>query len=125
MDRRRYVKLASAIPLLAILGGCTDFLDEAEQASGLAPDPQVVDAEVDQGFIDGLTGSATVHVVVQNDGAEGDVRIEIVQQRADGQTVVDRTTSIVFMREDERRQESIDVEVGENAERYTVNAEPV
>ena len=102
-----------AVGGIASLAGCTQLL---------GPDPTIESVESDRSLSDSFTGSIDVEFVVENDGRSGDVEITISFEDDDG-TVVGRETHELTMDSDERRRETVSVDVPEDAAVYTVEAD--
>lgn len=111
MERRNY--LAGVVVATVPFAGCGGIL---------GPDPEVVNADAGQSFTGALTGSVDIQVEVVNNGQSGDVELEVVFEDGGG-AVVGRETHVITMDEDERRRESISVNMPDGAERYRVEAE--
>lgn len=110
MQRRTY--LAGIAASTIAFSGCSGLI---------GPDPVVTDATAEQSFAGALTGSGEIEVTLVNEGRSGDVEIEIVFEDGAG-TVVGRETHVITMDEDERRRETITVDIPEGTESYRVEA---
>jgi len=111
MQRRNY--LTGVAVATVPFAGCAGIL---------GPDPEIVSADADQSLSGALTGSVEIQVEVVNNGRSGDVELEVVLEDGSG-AVVGRETHVITMDEDERRRESISVNMPDGAERYRVEAE--
>jgi hypothetical protein len=113
MHTRRAVVGGLGAALLTATAGCSALS---------SPDPSVVDTEIDGG-IDALFGDTDVFVIVQNDGAAGDV--EVVLELLDGEgTVLLDETQTTDMESDERKRVTFSVDVPEGTEEIEATASP-
>ena len=120
MHRRQFLALGG-LTIAISTAGCVD--EVLDSIPGTGPDPVVLDSEANRGLLDGLTGSATIYILLRNEGSSGDVRVEVVQTRGDRTTVTDRTSRIFYLDEAEQRQVSIDISIATGTEAYRVEAE--
>ncbi|MFB6101403.1 MAG: hypothetical protein ABEJ73_02430 [Haloplanus sp.] len=87
-----------------------------------SPEPTVVDTELDGG-IDALIGETDVHVVVQNDGAAGDVEVTLELLDGEGTVLLDESRTVAF-EADERKRVTFTVDVPEDTEAVEASANP-
>jgi len=111
MPSRRTVVGSLGLTLAVGTAGCSALA---------SPDPTVVDTEVDGG-IDALFGETDVYVTVQNDGAAGDVLVEIAILDDQGTILYDDSKTVEFGA-DERRRVTFSVDVPEDAEEIEATA---
>ena len=114
---RRTVLVSGSAALTAAVAGC----NEVKKLLG-GPDPEVVDVQSNQGFSGALSGEVTISVLVANEGGSGDVRVEVVLQDSNGNTL-DRIEKIVEIQENEQRRVDFRVEPPRGAERFEATAE--
>lgn len=113
MPTRRAVVGGFGLALATGLAGCSAL-------SG--PDPTVVETEVDEG-IDALIGDTDIFVVVQNDGAAGDVEVTLELLDGEGTVLLDETQT-TDMEADERKRVTFSVDVPEGTEDVRASASP-
>ncbi|GAB6860870.1 hypothetical protein ACFR97_00325 [Haloplanus litoreus] len=113
MYTRRAVVGGLGVALLTGTAGCSAFA---------SPDPSVVETEVDSG-IDSLIGDTDVFVVVQNDGAAGDVDVTLKLLDGEGTVLLDETQTVAF-EADERKRVTFSVDVPEGTEEIEATASP-
>ena len=112
MRRRTVLKGATGATIIGI-AGC---------AGVTGPDPRVVDAEAEAGFLDAIAGQAEIQVTVVNRGSSGRVQV-YVEIYDSSDTMLGRYGEEVYMEEDERRRVDIRVEAGGDAEYFEAHAE--
>jgi len=100
----------------AVVGGVgLAFVTGTAGCSALSgPDPTVVETEVDEG-IDALIGDTDIFVVVQNDGAAGEVEVTLELLDGEGTVLLDETQT-TDMEADERKRVTFSVDVPEGTE---------
>jgi hypothetical protein len=104
MDRRKFLATTAAATAVG-LAGCS------------TPEPTVEDVSADGQLI----GSTEIRVVVRNSGAAGEVDI-VIKTYDDKDTVLDEFERQVAMKEGERREETFEVEINDEAERVGAEA---
>ncbi|WP_251342248.1 hypothetical protein [Haloplanus halophilus] len=111
MHTRRTVVGGLGVALLTGIAGCGALS---------SPDPTVVETEIDGG-IDALFGETDVFVVVQNDGAAGDVEVTLELLDGEGTVLLDETQT-TNMEADERKRVTFSVDVPEGTEEAEATA---
>lgn len=111
MPSRRAVVSGLGVALSVGLAGCGALQ---------SPNPTVVETEVDEG-IDSLIGDTDIFVVVQNDGAAGEVEVTLELLDSEGTVLLDETQTI-HMEADERKRVTFSVDVPEGAEDLRASA---
>ncbi|WP_255151116.1 twin-arginine translocation signal domain-containing protein [Halorarius halobius] len=106
MERRRFLGAAAAAGTVA-LAGC----------SNVQPDPVVVSSNAESQ----LFGPTTIDVTVQNEAAKGDVNV-VVKIFGSGETVQSKHTETVTMSEGAKREVTFNVDLEQEAEKYTATA---
>ncbi len=116
MLTRRAILAAGSVVSVSGLAGCSG----TQQLLG-GPDPEVV--EVRSGLSENiLTGEIDAYVVVANQGAAGDVRVELrVFDETD--TVIDRFEQVVEIQEGTRRRVDFQIDVLSDADHVEASAE--
>lgn len=76
---------------------------------------------MDQGFLDSLTGSASVDVLVENTGQDGDVEVVVELEDNQGNTLT-REIESTHMNEDAQETVTVDLDGSSAAESYHVEA---
>jgi hypothetical protein len=106
----------------AVVGGiCLSLATGLAGCSALSsPDPTVVETEVDEG-IDALIGETDIFVVVQNDGAAGEVTVTLELLDGEGTVLLDETQT-TDMEADERKRVTFSVDVPEGTEEVNATA---
>ena len=104
MDRRTFLA-ATATATAVGLAGCS------------TPEPTVESVTAE----DELMGSTKITVVVGNNGAGGEVDI-VITTYDDQDTVLDEFTRQIAMKEGERREETFEVEINDEASRIGAEA---
>lgn len=113
MHRRVYLGRMFLVGGIASLAGCAQLF---------GPDPTIESVDGDQSLSDSFTGSMEVEFIVENNGRSGEVDITISFEDDDG-TVVGRETHEITMDSDERRRDTVSVDVPADASVYTVEAD--
>ncbi|MFB6195403.1 MAG: hypothetical protein ABEI80_04465 [Haloplanus sp.] len=113
MPSRRAVVSGAGAALATGLAGCGALS---------SPNPTVVETEVDGG-IDALLGETDVYVVVQNDGAAGDVVVTLELLDGQGTVLYDESKTVAF-EADERKRVTFSVDVPEETEDVEASARP-
>jgi len=111
MHTRRAVVGGLGAALLTGTAGCSALS---------SPNPSVVETQVDGG-IDSLFGDTDVFVVVQNDGAAGDVRVTLELLDGEGTVLFDESQT-TEMEADERKRVTFSVDVPEETEEVEATA---
>lgn len=106
------------LALILITSGCADINWEMER-----PDPEIVASEQRQGIIDTIQGETTVNADIRNNGATGNVVLELTVFDQD-RTVLNRFNRTIRIRENETRRASITFEVPQGADRYELDVFP-
>jgi hypothetical protein len=112
MHTRRTVVGGLGLAVLTAGAGCSALS---------SPDPTVVETEIDGG-IDALFGDTDVFVVVQNDGAAGDVVVTLELLDDEGTVLYDDTQTDSF-EADERKRITFSVDVPEGTSEVAATAE--
>jgi hypothetical protein len=112
MLSRRSVVGSLGAALLTGIAGCSALQ---------SPDPTVVETEIDGG-LDALLGETEVYVVVQNDGAAGDVVVTMELLDDEGTILYDDSRTVEFGA-DERRRVTFSVDVPEDTSDVRARAE--
>lgn len=117
IDRRAFLTSGSAIAAAAVAGcsGVKTLLG--------GPDPKVVDAQSGQSLSGAITGQYTIHILVENNGGTGKVKVVVRTRDGDG-TVLDRYHKVVTIEKGSRRRVDFDIEPSSDAEQYDAKAEP-
>jgi ABC-type glycerol-3-phosphate transport system substrate-binding protein len=104
MERRQLLAATAAAAAVG-LAGCSK------------PEPTVESVTAE----DELMGSTEITVTVQNSGAAGEVDI-VIKTYDDQDTVLDEFTRQIAMKEGERREETFNVEINDEASRVDAEA---
>lgn len=104
----------AAVLLLAVL-----VLGSVYLIADSGPDPVVVDSELNQDMLDGITGTATVEVTVVNQGMPGEVEVTAIFLD-NNDVVVGKASETVSMDEDEVRRIRIQAETAGEVDSYSI-----
>ncbi|KDE57930.1 hypothetical protein EL22_08315 [Halostagnicola sp. A56] len=113
MYRRSYLRGVAVTGGIVSLAGCTELL---------GPDPSIENVDGDQSISGAFSGTMDIEVLVENGGRSGDIQITITFEDDEG-TVVGRETREITMDSNESRRVTVSVDVPEDADVYTVEAD--